>query len=124
MAKDNKIGMGIDLGTTNLLVYVKGNGIIFNQPSVVAFDIETGDVIAGGEDAFSMIGRTHSKIRVSRPLREGVISDMDAAKALLRYVFERVQNIRNFKNTKCLICCPSERSEERRVGKECRSQWW
>jgi len=108
MAKDNKIGMGIDLGTTNLLVYVKGNGIIFNQPSVVAFDIETGDVIAGGEDAFSMIGRTHSKIRVSRPLREGVISDMDAAKALLRYVFERVQNIRNFKNTKCLICCPSE----------------
>ena len=108
MAKDKKIGMGIDLGTTNLLVYVQGNGIIFNQPSVVSFDIETGEVIAAGEDAFSMIGKTHDKIRVSRPLREGVISDMDAAKALLRYVFERVQNIRNFKDTKCLICCPSE----------------
>ncbi|HEY8364276.1 MAG TPA: rod shape-determining protein, partial [Haloplasmataceae bacterium] len=103
-----KLGIGIDLGTTNLLVYIEGHGIIFNEPSVVAFDIQTGEVIAGGEDAFSMIGKTHNKIRVSRPLREGVISDMDAAKALLRYVFERVQNVRDFKNSKCLICCPSE----------------
>lgn len=108
MAKDNKIGIGIDLGTTNLLVYVQGNGIIFNEPSVVAFDIETGEVIAGGEVASSMIGKTHSKIRVSRPLRDGVISDMDAAKALLKYIFQRVQSIRDFKKSKCLICCPSE----------------
>ncbi|ERJ10881.1 rod shape-determining protein [Haloplasma contractile] len=103
-----KLGIGIDLGTTNLLVYVQGHGIIFNEPSVVAFDVETGDVIAGGEDAFSMLGKTHKKIRVSRPLRDGVISDMDAAKAMLRYVFKRVQTIRNFKDSKCLICCPSE----------------
>src|SRR5690554_1533834 len=105
---EKKLGIGIDLGTTNLLVYIQGHGIIFNEPSVVAFDIQTGEVIAGGEDAFSMIGKTHSKIRVSRPLREGVISDMDAAKALLKYVFERVQNIKNLKNAKCLLCCPSE----------------
>lgn len=106
--RDKKIGIGIDLGTTNLLVYVQGNGIIFNEPSVVAFDRDTGKVIAGGEDASQMLGKEHSKIRVSRPLQEGVITDMDAAKALLRYVFERVQSIRSFKNTKCLICCPSE----------------
>ncbi|QVK17169.1 rod shape-determining protein [Mycoplasmatota bacterium] len=105
---NKKLGIGIDLGTTNLLVYIEGHGIIFNEPSVVAFDIETGEVIAGGEEAFSMIGKTHKKIRVSRPLREGVISDMDAAKALLKYVFQRVQNVRDFKNSKCLICCPSE----------------
>lgn len=105
---NKKLGIGIDLGTTNLLVYIEGHGIIFNEPSVVAFDIETNDVIAGGEDAFSMIGKTHKKIRVSRPLREGVISDMDAAKALLKYVFQRVQNVRDFRNSKCLICCPSE----------------
>jgi rod shape-determining protein MreB len=105
---EKKLGIGIDLGTTNLLVYVQGNGIIFNEPSVVAFDIETGEVIAGGEDAFSMIGKTHKKIRVSRPLREGVISDMDAAKALLKYVFQRIQNIKKLKDAKCLICCPSE----------------
>lgn len=108
MEKDKKIGIGIDLGTTNLLVYVQGNGIIFNEPSVVAFDIETGEVIAGGHDAFLMIGKEHDKIRVSRPLNEGVISDMEAAKALLRFVFERVQTIRNFKDIKCLICCPSK----------------
>ncbi len=105
---NKKLGIGIDLGTTNLLVYIEGHGIIFNEPSVVAFDIETGEVIAGGEDAFSMIGKTHKKIRVSRPLREGVISDMDAAKAMLKYVFQRVQNVRDFKHSKCLICCPSE----------------
>lgn len=114
-----KIGIGIDLGTTNLLVYVQGHGVIFNEPSVVAFDIETGDVIAGGQDAFSMIGKTHNKIRVSRPLREGVISDMDAAKAMLKYVFQRVQTIRNFKESSCLICCPSEVTQiEREALKE------
>lgn len=114
-----KIGIGIDLGTTNLLVYVQGHGVIFNEPSVVAFDIETGDVIAGGQDAFSMIGKTHNKIRVSRPLREGVISDMDAAKAMLKYVFHRVQTIRNFKESSCLICCPSEVTQiEREALKE------
>jgi rod shape-determining protein MreB len=106
--KNKKIGIGIDLGTTNLLVYVQGHGIIFNEPSVVAFDIETGEVIAGGYDAYQMIGKTHSKIKVCRPLREGVISDMEAAKALLRYVFSRVSNLKNIQNALCLICCPSE----------------
>ncbi len=108
MAEEKKLGIGIDFGTTNLLVYVQGHGIIFNEPSVVAFDIESGEVIAGGEEAFKMIGKTHSKIKVSRPLRDGVISDMDAAKALLKYVFKRVQTLRSLKNSLCLICCPSE----------------
>lgn len=108
MAKSKTIGVGIDLGTANLLVYIEGNGIIFNEPAVVAFDRETGQVIAGGNEAYSMIGKTHDKITVSRPLRDGVISDLDAAKALLRYVFERIQNFRNFSNVRCLICCPSE----------------
>lgn len=106
--KNKKVGIGIDLGTTNLLVYVQGHSIIFNEPSVVAFDIETGEVIAGGADAYSMIGKTHSKIKVCRPLREGVISDMEAAKALLKYVFTRVNNLKNIQNALCLICCPSE----------------
>ncbi|MDF2700556.1 MAG: mreB [Haloplasmataceae bacterium] len=108
MPNEKKKGIGIDLGTTNLLVYLEGSGIIFNEPSVVAFDRETKQVIAGGKTAFDMIGKVHDKIRVSRPLRDGVISDMEAAKALLRFVFERVQNGIDFKNAKCLICCPSE----------------
>lgn len=106
--KNKKLGIGIDLGTTNLLIYVQGHGIIFNEPSVVAFDVETGEVIAGGQDAYSMIGKTHSHIKVCRPLREGVISDMEAAKALLKYCFTRVNNIKNIQNALCLICCPSE----------------
>ena len=106
--KNKKLGIGIDLGTTNLLIYVQGHGIILNEPSVVAFDVETGEVIAGGQDAYSMIGKTHSHIKVCRPLREGVISDMEAAKALLKYCFTRVNNIKNIQNALCLICCPSE----------------
>ena len=106
--KNKKLGIGIDLGTTNLLIYVQGHGIIFNEPSVVAFDVETGEVIAGGQDAYSMIGKTHSHIKVCRPLREGVISDMEAAKALLKYCFTRVNNIKNIQNALCIICCPSE----------------
>ena len=106
--KNKKLGIGIDLGTTNLLIYVQGHGIIFNEPSVVAFDVETGEVIAGGQDAYSTIGKTHSHIKVCRPLREGVISDMEAAKALLKYCFTRVNNIKNIQNALCLICCPSE----------------
>lgn len=107
MAK-NYIGVGIDLGTNNLLVYIEGNGIIFNEPSVVAFDRETGNVIAIGHDAYKMIGKTHDKITVSKPLANGVISDLDAAKALLRAVFERIQNFRDFSSVRCVICCPSE----------------
>ncbi len=119
MAKEKKTGIGIDLGTTNLLVYVEGNGIIFNEPSVVAFDRDSGQIIAGGEEASAMIGKTHDKIIVSRPLRDGVISNLDAAKALLRYVFERVQTIKDFNNCKCLICCPSVVTQiERRAMKE------
>lgn len=108
MAITNGIGIGIDLGTTNLLVYIEGNGVIFNESSVVAFDKSTGSVIAGGEDAFTMIGKIHDKIIVSRPIQDGVVSDIEAARALFRYVFDKVQNFRNFSKVKCLICCPSK----------------
>lgn len=111
MAKEENLGIGIDFGTTNLLVYVKGHGVIFDEPSVVAFDVESGDVIAGGKDACSMIGKTHDKIAVSRPLREGVISDMDAATALLKFALQRVETIRDYSKSSCLICCPSEVSQ-------------
>jgi len=106
--KPKNFGIGIDLGTTNLLIYMQGHGIIFDEPSVIAFDIETGEIIAGGQDAYEMIGKTHDKIRVCRPLKEGVISDMQAAEALLKFVFSKVNNLGNLQNATCLICCPSE----------------
>lgn len=107
---DNKIGLGIDLGTANLLVYLEKKGIIFNEPSVIAFDRESGRIVAAGSDAHQMLGKVHDKINVIKPLKNGVISDMKAAKALLSYVFEKVENLtqKDLSNTLSVICCPSE----------------
>jgi len=108
MAK--KLGLGIDLGTANLLVYLEQTGIIFNEPSVIAFDRESGKIVAAGRDAHQMLGKVHDKINVIKPLKNGVISDMKAAKELLGYVLESVDNIteRQLQHSKGVICCPSE----------------
>jgi rod shape-determining protein MreB len=105
-----KLGLGIDLGTANLLVYLEKKGIIFNEPSVIAFDRESGKIVAAGKDAHNMLGKVHDKISVIKPLKNGVISDMKAAKALLGYVLESVDNLteRQLQNAKGVICCPSE----------------
>lgn len=105
-----KLGLGIDLGTANLLVYLEKKGIIFNEPSVIAFDRESGKVVAAGSDAHQMLGKVHSKISVIKPLRNGVISDMKAAKALVSYVLKKVENLteKELSNTSSVICCPSE----------------
>ncbi len=105
-----KIGLGIDLGTANLLVYLERKGIIFNEPSVIAFDRESGKIVAAGVDAHQMLGKVHSKISVVKPLKNGVISDMKAAKALIAYVLKKVENLtsKELSKTSCVICCPSE----------------
>ena len=104
------MGIGIDLGTANLLVFLEKKGIIFNEPSVIAFDRESGHIVAAGKDAHKMLGKVHDKITVIKPLRNGVISDMKAAKALLTYVLDQVENVteKDFKNASCVMCCPSE----------------
>ncbi len=103
-------GIGIDLGTANLLVYLEQKGIIFNEPSVIAFDRESGKVVAAGKDAHEMLGKVHDKIRVIKPLRNGVISDMVAAKSLLTYVLKKIENMteKQLSKTTSVICCPSE----------------
>lgn len=105
-----KLGLGIDLGTANLLVYLEKRGIIFNEPSVIAFDRESGKIVAAGKDAHKMLGKVHDKINVIKPLKNGVISDMKAAKALLSYVLKQVDNLteKDLTNTSCVMCCPSE----------------
>lgn len=104
------LGLGIDLGTANLLVFLEKKGIIFNEPSVIAFDRESGKIVAAGKDAHRMLGKVHQKIAVIKPLRDGVISDMKAAKSLLSYVLNKVENLteRDLSNTTSVICCPSE----------------
>ena len=108
-SKHKYIKIGIDLGTANLLVYVDGEGIIFNEPSVISTDYETGEVIAIGFNSAKMIGRGHHGIKIISPLNRGVISDMDAAKKLIEIAIRKAENIDiNLKASTVLICCPSE----------------
>jgi rod shape-determining protein MreB len=103
------IKIGVDLGTANLLVYVEGEGIIFNEPSVIAMEYDTNEVIAIGYNAAKMIGRGHHGIKIISPLNQGVISDMDAAKKLIEIAVRKGESINvNLQASTLLICCPSE----------------
>src|SRR5690606_37417916 len=101
--------MAMDLGTANTLVYVKGQGIVLNEPSVVAIDLaqERRPVLAVGEEAKQMLGRTPGNIMAIRPLRDGVIADFDVAHAMIKHFIRKVHNRRNFASPQMVICVPS-----------------
>jgi rod shape-determining protein MreB len=101
--------MAIDLGTANTLVYVKGRGIVLNEPSVVAYHIEKGTVIpyAFGNEAKLMLGRTPAKIEAKRPLMDGVIADFKLAEEMIKHFIRRVHNRRSFTGPLILVCVPS-----------------
>lgn len=103
MAKD----IGIDLGTANVLVHVKGKGIVLNEPSVVAIDIKTNRVLAVGVEAYRMVGRTPSNIQVIQPLKGGVIADFDITEAMLTHFINRLNVKGIFTKPDILICCPT-----------------
>ena len=98
--------IGIDLGTASVLVYVKGKGIVLNEPSVVAMDKNTGKLLKVGEEARQMLGRTPGNIVAIRPLREGVISDYDMTERMLREFIRKVAGFMIFK-PRVIICVPS-----------------
>ena len=98
--------MAVDLGTANTLVYVRGRGIILNEPSVVAVNMKTGVPLAVGAEAKRMIGRTPSHIQAIRPLKDGVIADFDICEKMLRYFIHRVHQ-RRFAKPRMVICVPS-----------------
>ncbi len=98
--------MAVDLGTANTLVYVRGRGIVLNEPSVVAVDITNGRPLAVGLEAKKMIGRTPSHIQAIRPLKDGVIADFDICEKMLRYFIERVHP-RKWARPRMVICVPS-----------------
>ena len=107
--------MGIDLGTSNTLIYLSGKGIILNEPSVVAVDTWSGEIIAMGAQAQKMIGRTSDRIEVARPLSGGVISQYDYAEKMLVSFMKRVSNNAVF-NPRVVVCIPGEITEvERRA---------
>ncbi|TFJ92234.1 rod shape-determining protein [Lentibacillus salicampi] len=99
--------IGIDLGTANVLIHVKGKGIVLNEPSVVAIDKSSGRVLEVGEAARRMVGRTPGNIEAIRPLKDGVIADFDMTEAMLRHFIEKI-NVKGFlSKPKMLICCPT-----------------
>lgn len=111
MAKD----LAIDLGTANTLVYRKGDGIVINEPTVIAVNRSTGDVLATGEDAWQMIGRTPGNIVAVRPLRGGAITDFEVTEKMIRLLLQRA-GVSRFSRPKVLICVPSAITEvERRA---------
>ena len=101
--------VAIDLGTANTLVYAQGQGIVLNEPSVVAITESKGKkrVLAVGNEAKLMVGRTPGNIQAIRPLREGVIADFDVAEDMIKYFIQRVQKRRNFISPQVIICVPS-----------------
>ena len=99
--------MGIDLGTANTLVYIKGKGIVLREPSVVAINKNTGKVLAVGNEAKNMIGRTPGNIVAIRPMKDGVIADFDVTEKMLRHFIEKVGAKNSFKSPRIVVCFPS-----------------
>lgn len=99
--------IGVDLGTANILVYIKGKGIVLSEPSVVAIDRDTNRVLAIGEEARRMLGRTPGNIIAIRPLREGVIADYNTTESMLRHFIQKVAGKSLFFKPRILICIPS-----------------
>ena len=113
IAKD----IGIDLGTASVLVYVKGKGVVLNEPSVVAIDKNTGKLLKVGAEAQAMLGRTPGNIVAIRPLREGVISDYDMTERMLKEFIRKAAAFRFFK-PRVVICVPSGITEVEKNANE------
>ncbi len=110
--------LAIDLGTANTLVYQRHRGILFAEPTVIALNKETGDVLAMGDEAWQMIGRTPGYIVAVRPLRSGAISDFDITEKLIRLILQR-SGVNRFSRPRVLVCVPSALTEvERRAVEE------
>jgi rod shape-determining protein MreB len=99
--------MAVDLGTANTLAYVRGRGVVLNEPSVVAINTKTNQVLAVGSEAKAMIGRTPSHIQAIRPLKDGVIADADTTEKMLRYFVQKVHRRQFVAKPRVVVCVPS-----------------
>ena len=99
--------IGIDLGTANVLIYIKGQGIVLNEPSVVAIDSDTKRPLAVGSEAREMLGRTPGKVIAIKPMKDGVIADFETTEIMLNYFIKKVNGKSFWGRPRILICCPS-----------------
>ena len=110
--------IGIDLGTASILVYINGKGVVLKEPSVVAYDTNTNEIKAIGEEARLMIGRTPGNIKAVRPLRQGVISDYTITEKMIRYFIQKALGKRTFRRPRISVCVPSHITEVERKAVE------
>ena len=103
LAKD----MGIDLGTANVLIYLKGRGIVLNEPSVVVVENDTNRVIAVGKEANEMLGRTPGKVKAIKPMKDGVIADFELTEIMLNEFIKKIKARRLITRPRIIICCPT-----------------
>lgn len=99
--------IGIDLGTANVLIHIKGKGIVLNEPAVVAMDRVQDKVLAVGDEAYRMVGRTPGNIEAIRPLKDGVIADFDVTEAMLKHFINKIKARGFLSKPRMLICCPT-----------------
>ena len=99
--------IGIDLGTANVLIYIRGKGIVLNEPSIVAIDTETKRVIAVGSEANEMLGRTPGKVKAIKPMKDGVIADFEVTEIMLNTFIKKIKAKKMFSRPRILICCPT-----------------
>ena len=116
--------IGIDLGTGNVLIYEKGKGIVLEEPSVVSMDAQTGRMIAAGEEARQMLGRTPGKIEVVRPMKDGVIADIAATEMMLKHFINSLNIKGMLSQPRIMICCPTnitlvEKNAIREAAEKC-----
>ena len=110
--------IGIDLGTASILVYIKGKGVVLKEPSVVAYDRNTNEIKAIGEEARMMIGRTPGNIVAIRPLKQGVIADYTITEKMIRYFIQKAIGKRTFRKPRICVCVPSQITEVERKAVE------
>lgn len=99
--------IGIDLGTTNILIYVKGKGVVLNEPSVVSIDSNTKKILAVGIEAKEMLGRTPGKVKIIQPMKDGVIADFETTEEMLNKFMKKALGRKPLTKPRILICCPS-----------------
>lgn len=116
--KNGKINVGVDLGTSNLLIYVEGRGTVFNEPCVIAVDKASKNVVSVGFEAAELVGKVHEKIEVVKPLNGGVISDIDMIKEILIFTFDKLFVQAGKHIERLLICIPSEITETEKAAIE------
>ena len=112
------VDIGIDLGTSSILVYAAGRGIVLKEPSVAAYDKDSGKVVAIGEEARQMIQKTQGNIIAIHPLRQGVIADYSITEMMLKYFILRAMGRRTFRKPRITICTPSGITEVEKMAVE------